>query len=115
MTEILNNLSPNKRYWIVIKFAILISMIESLSQLSIKKKKLVYGIIGYTIIVFVLYNAYDYEGLGHMNLVWSCVSIIFCYIIGYLFFNEQINKYTLAAIIFSIIAIYLAHRSDEVN
>ena len=115
MTEILNNLNPNERYWVVIKFAILISLIESLSQVSIKKKKLVYAIIGYSIIVFILYKAYDYEGLGHINLVWSCISIICCYIIGYMFFNEQINSYTLAAILFATIAIYLAHRSDEVN
>jgi multidrug transporter EmrE-like cation transporter len=115
MTEILNNLNPNRRFWIVIKFAILISIIESLTQLNIKKKNLVYGIIGYSIIVFILYKAYDYEGLGHMNLVWSCVSIISCYIIGYIFFNEQINHYTLAAILFATTAIYLAHRSDEVN
>lgn len=114
MTEILSKLNPNARFWIVIRFALIISIIESLSQASIKGKRIIYGFIGYGIIVLLLSNAYNYEGLGHMNLVWSCVSIITCYIIGCIGFNEQFNKYTIAAILCAIMAIYLAHRSDEV-
>lgn len=113
MQEILSNLTPNQRFWLVIKFALAISLVESISQVNIKNKNILIGLMGYTIIVLILYNSYDYEGLGHMNLVWSCVSIIMCYLMGYLFFNESINIYTAGAIVFSLCAIYLAHRSDE--
>lgn len=113
MPEILSKLGPNDRFWLVIKFALVISLVESISQVNIKQKNVLIGLIGYTIIVFILYNSYNYEGLGHMNLVWSCVSILMCYFMGYLFFNESINVYTIGAMIFSICAIYLAHRSDE--
>jgi len=113
MPEILSNLKPNARFWIVIKFAFIISIIESFSQASIKSKHILYGFIGYGIIVLLLANSYNYEGLGHMNLVWSCVSIITCYIIGCIGFNESFNNYTIAAIICAIMAIYLAHLSDE--
>ena len=89
MREILSNLTPNQRFWLVIKFALVISFVESISQVNIKNKNLFIGLIGYFIIVFILYNAYNYEGLGHMNLVWSCVSIIMCYLMGYLFFEES--------------------------
>jgi hypothetical protein len=114
MTEILLKLNPNARFWIVIKFALIISIIESISQASIKGQRIIYGFIGYGMIVLLLSKSYNYEGLGHMNLVWSCVSIITCYIIGCIGFNEQINKYTFLAILFAIMAIYLAHCSDEV-
>jgi len=48
-----------------------------------------------------------------MNLVWSSISIITCYILGKLYFNEPFNRYTVVAIILAILAIYFAHRSDE--
>ena len=113
MVEILNNLNPNQRFWIVIKFAILISIIETFSQYNVKNKNIFCGILGYSLIVLILYKAYNYEGLGHMNLVWSCVSIITCYAVGCVNFNENFNKYTVGAIFFAICSIYLAHRSDE--
>lgn len=115
MPEILSNLNPNQRFWIVIKFAVIISVIESVAQANIKGKGLFVGMIGYIIIVLILYNAYNYEGLGHMNLVWSCISIITCYLIGHFVFKESFNKYTLCAIILAIGAIYFAHMADEID
>ena len=111
--EILSGLTPNQRFWIVIQFAIFISAIEAFAQLNIKNHNIFLGFLGYTIIVFVLYKAYNYEGLGHMNLVWSCLSIIIAYIVGYIYFKEKMNKYTFIAVIFALLAIYFAHLSDE--
>lgn len=113
-SEILKGLNPNQRFWSIIKIGILISLVEAFAQTNIKNKNAVNGIIGYIIIVFILYSAYDYEGFGHMNLVWSCVSIIFCFTIGHMYYDEPMNGYTVSAIVFALIAIYLAHRSDEV-
>jgi multidrug transporter EmrE-like cation transporter len=59
-------------------------------------------------------NVYDESiGMGHMNLVWSCTSIIICYIISHFVYKESINKYTVIAILLAIAAIYFAHQSDE--
>lgn len=113
MAEILSHLRPNQRFWIVIQFALFISLVEVFAQFSLKSGNIWFGFIGYAIIAMILLKAYNYEGLGHMNLVWSCVSIIMCYIMGYLYFGEPANKYTFIAIIFAMLAIYFAHMSDE--
>jgi drug/metabolite transporter (DMT)-like permease len=113
MPEVISGLDPNKRFFIVIKFAILISLVEAFSQFNLKNNTFIFGILGYICVALILYNSYHYENMGHMNLVWSCTSIIICYIISHIFFNEHINKYTFYAIILAISAIYFAHRSDE--
>lgn len=113
-TEILRGLNPNQRFWIAIKFALLISLIEIISQFNLKKGVLIYGILGYTLVATILFYALTFEGLGHMNLIWSSMSIITCYILGKLYFDEPFNRYTIIAITLAIFAIYFAHRSDEV-
>lgn len=112
--EILSNLTPNQRFWIVIRFALLISIIEVFSQYSLKNNKIIYGMIGYLCVALVLLQSYNYEALGHMNLVWSCISIIACYILGCVYMNEPFNKYTFVAIVLALGAIYFAHQSDEI-
>lgn len=114
MPEIINKLNPNERFHIVLKFAFLISLVEGFSQANLKNDKFTVGLIGYFCVAYILYQAYHYEGMGHMNLVWSCTSIIVCYIIGYVFYKESINKYTILAILLAILAIYFAHQSDEI-
>lgn len=113
MAEILSNLTPNKRFLIVIQFALIISLIEVFAQYHLKTENIIAGIVFYAIIALILFKAYKYEGLGHMNLVWSCVSIIMAYVVGSLFFGEPTNKYTVIAIIFAMLAILFAHFSDE--
>lgn len=114
MVEIIDHLTPNKRFWIVIKFALLISFIEAFAQYHLKNDTPYLGILGYIGVACVLIISYKYENLGHMNLVWSCVSIIVCYALGYYYFKEPINKYTFIAISCALLAIYFAHKSDEV-
>jgi drug/metabolite transporter (DMT)-like permease len=41
------------------------------------------------------------------------MSIIIAYIVGVFIFGESINRYTILAIIFAMLAIYFAHRQDE--
>jgi multidrug transporter EmrE-like cation transporter len=112
--EIINKRSPNSRFWIVIRFALLICLAESFSQSTLKHNKYpALGFFGYLIVASLLYKSYEYENLGHMNLVWSCISIIAGYIIGYMLFNESANKYTFISIVLALTAIYTAHLSDE--
>lgn len=112
--EVLHNKNPNQRFYIVLRFALIISCIEMFSQTVLKHDRYpILGILGYIVLSIVLYNSYYYENMGHMNLIWSCISIISCYFVSHMFFGERINRYTLISIFFACIAIYTAHLSDE--
>lgn len=114
MPEVLSGLNPNQRFHIVIKFAMLLSVVEAFSQANLKNGTYLLGVFGYICVAYILYQSYHYEGMGHMNLVWSCTSIILCYLVSYIIYKESINKYTIIAIALSILAIYFAHQSDEI-
>lgn len=121
MIEVINNLAPNGRFWIVILFGLFIASLECIAQVNLKyyhynNKKicLAIGMLFYLFVSLVLMNSYKYEGLAHMNLVWSCMSIIFAFTVGALIFGENFNKYTVLAIFFALLAIYCAHLQDEV-
>lgn len=112
--EVLNKRGPNERFYIVIRFALLICSIEMFSQVVLKHNQYpILGVFGYIVLAIVLHNSYYYENMGHMNLVWSCVSIIAGFLVSNYFFKERINRYTLFAITFALLAIYTAHLSDE--
>ncbi len=120
--EILDNKTPNQRFWIVIWIIVAITLVEACAQASLKiarLKKLPYlvvlGILFYAFIAALLYFLYKFDGLGHVNLVWSCASIIIAILIGCILFNEPHNKYTYIAVLFAFGAIYFAHRADELG
>jgi drug/metabolite transporter (DMT)-like permease len=112
--EVLHKKSPNERFYTVIRFALVICVIEMFSQATLKHNRYpVLGIFGYIVLAIILHNSYYYENMGHMNLVWSCVSIITGFLVSHYFFDERINRYTLFAILLAMLAIYTAHLSDE--
>lgn len=113
MTEILSQLKPDSRFFIVLMFAIAVSSVEVIALYHLKKRKMEISLICYFIIALLLTKAYEYEGIGHMNLMCSTVSIMLSYTIGNIYFGEPVNKYTYLAIIFALLAIYFAHLSDE--
>lgn len=112
--EIIEKRTPNQRFSIVIRFALLICLVEMFSQATLKHNRYpILGIIGYVVLSIILYNSYNYESMGHMNLVWSCVSIISAFVVSHYLFGEKINRYTILAIIYALLAIHTAHLSDE--
>lgn len=120
--EILDNKTPNQRFWVVIWIIVAITLVEACAQATLKTahiKKNTYliplGILFYATVAYLLYLVYRYEGLGHVNLVWSCASIIIAILIGCIFFKEPHNRYTYVAILLAFGAIYFAHRADELN
>lgn len=120
--EILDNKIPNERFWTVIWIIVAITFVEACAQTSLKTarvKKNIYlvplGMVFYATVAGLLYMTYKYEGLGHVNLVWSCASIIIAILIGCFLFNEPHNRYTYIAILLAFAAIYFAHRADELN
>jgi multidrug transporter EmrE-like cation transporter len=115
---------PQSPVGIIIVFALCIAFFEAIAQSSLKyysldkntrSEMLVYiGIAGYIIVALLLLTSYEYEDMGHMNMTWSCVSIIVAYIMGYILFEEHINHYTIMSIALSLAAIYVGHISDDV-
>jgi multidrug transporter EmrE-like cation transporter len=61
----------------------------------------------------LVWKSYNFEAMDHVNLLWSCMSIILAFLVGVLVFQEKFNKYTLCAIGLAISAIYISHLSDE--
>jgi multidrug transporter EmrE-like cation transporter len=109
-----------------ILLALAVSVSEAFGQYYIKScsdcnlkgskktyKRLVYGLMFYMILCIILYKSYTYTQLGHMNLVWSCISIILAFLSGYYFFGEELNGYTYLSIFFALCAIFSAHLSHS--
>lgn len=107
-------------FYVIIGFAILIAILESCAQNSLKQselykceKRFYIGIFFYTTVAYALYRAYKDIGLGQMNLVWSCLSIILALSAGHLFYNEPFNKYTALSITLAFAAIVTAYLSTR--
>lgn len=120
--EILDHKTPNERFWVVIWLVVAITLTEACAQFTMKTARarnetylLPLGAVFYVMVSLLLYVSYKYEGLGHVNLVWSCASIVIAILIGCIWFNEPHNRYTYTAILFAFGAIYFAHRADELN
>lgn len=108
-----------------IQIVVLISIIEMFTQVCLKKgttsvnknrdKYLFYGMIGYSIICCLLWKNFSFDGMGQVNLLWSCISIVTAFIAGFILFKEPVNKYTGYSIVFALIAVYFSYLSDVVN
>jgi len=116
--EIIN--SRNQRFTSVLYIILMITLCEATAQYNLKKgngkKDKNYILIGgffYFIVACLLYRSYNYKGLGHVNLLWSCMSIIIAILSGMIFFGEKFNKYTCIAVSLALGAIYVSHLSDE--
>jgi len=104
---------------LIILAIIFITLFEATAQVCLKKfdsnnqKTYYFYIIG-TILYFIILNllCYCYKNKGNLssvNVMWSCMSIIFVFIFGYIFLKEKINKNKIIAIILAFLAIYFAN------
>ena len=118
--EIIKGLLPDERFKIILVLVVAISFVECYAQYNLKngrkhhnKHCLVLSALLYGFICYLLYTSYEFEGMGHVNLMWSCISIILAYIVGVIVFGEHLNKYGLLAILFALLAVYCSHLNDE--
>ena len=112
----------NENFSKIINLILIIAIVETLSLICLKEGEInnkrhfiLCGILGYIIVAYVLCKTLTFEGIGQVNLVWNCITILTAFIAGHLLFNEKVNKYTFYAIVFAIIAIYLAQLSSDYN
>jgi drug/metabolite transporter (DMT)-like permease len=103
---------------------LLVSVSEAIAQFCLRSavdnnkhchKLIIIGLLGYLAVAWLLYKTYKFSNLGHTNLIWSCVSIVIAFAVGFSFFQEKLDKHALVAIVAAFVAIYFAHRSTELN
>ncbi len=120
--NIIKPILPDSGFGVVIVFAILIAFCEAVAQSSMKYYSLdainhsdwiiLIGVAGYIMVALLLLTSYRYEDMGHMNMTWSCISIIVAYSLGFLLFAETVNQYTIFSVMLALSAIYVGHLSD---
>ena len=98
----------------VLSILILLSTIEIFSLYCLKKYNInknlnyfVFGLGGYVIIALLLAELFTYEKVGIANHSWNIITSIAGFLVGYLFFKEEINSMELIGIIISIIGIFI--------
>lgn len=95
----------------------LITIVEASAQVCIKKYRLnnkynyiLYAITLYFILIYLLYNCYSKNiDIGYVNLIWSCMSIIFVILFGVIFLTEKIKNKEMLAFMFAILAIFILY------
>jgi drug/metabolite transporter (DMT)-like permease len=104
---------------IIIYAVVLITLFEATAQVFLKKFEvgrhttyyyLLAAVALYFIVCGLLCLCYKNKGgLGKVNLMWSCMSIIFVILFGYIFLQEKIKRHDMMAIFFAFLAIYFAN------
>jgi multidrug transporter EmrE-like cation transporter len=90
---------------ILIPIILFVVLFESIAQFHIRKGRelesqlyTLIGLVSYCVVGLLLFKCYEFEGVGMVNLIWSVLSIVSMTAIGYMFFDEEINKYDLLGI-----------------
>jgi multidrug transporter EmrE-like cation transporter len=72
------------------------------------KKNLLYGIIGYILVIITIIYVLRYTNVMYMNLYWDSVSIILETLLAYIILKEKLdNYYQYGGLIMIIIGIIL--------
>ena len=107
---------------ILLTLVIVISILEICGQTCIRKFRengnkqfIILGIALYLTVVLLLFHSYRYHGMGIVNLLWSCLSIIMAIVVGHFIFNEEFNHYMAMAIVLAFAAIIFANLSQTVK
>ncbi len=102
----------------ILLFAIIIAIVEAIAQNNIKNSdhtsfKFIIGLGFYMLVGYLLHYAYHKYPLSKLNVIWSCMSIIFAMVTGYLLYDEPFNYWTVLAIFLAISAIICAFKSNQ--
>ena len=107
-------------FYILITIVLVIAILEICGQTCIREFRkngsfqyIVFGALLYMVVVVLLFHSYKYHGMGMVNLLWSCLSIILAIAVGYFIFEEKVNKNTGIAVVLAICAVYFANRGAE--
>jgi len=119
----MNNVIKNVQNWMensvideLLIIVILIVMVESLAQNTLKRSNnsslnYLLGLLAYTMVGILLHYAYHKFSLTKVNVIWSCISIVFATTLGYFLYDEPMNVKNMFAVLFALLAVissYLA-------
>ena len=71
------------------------------------------GIVGFVLVGFMFNIALDHGQLGSMAIVLEGLTILFAFIMGYIYFEEEWNTNKTIAIILSFIAIAIIYVEES--
>ncbi len=92
----------------IIIFAIVITLVEAVSQYYIRKENVIVGGTGYLILTGVLLYTYKNSEMSAVNIIWSAMTILNAVILGKYFYNETVDSNKLIAAGLAIVAVILA-------
>lgn len=103
----------------ILIFSIFIAIMENIAQNVIKSTddnnslQFFLGIMFYIILGYILHYAYHKFPLGKLNIIWSCITIILAMTMGYILYDEPLNKWNILGLISAIMAIYFTYRAEQ--
>jgi drug/metabolite transporter (DMT)-like permease len=109
-----------KDFSIILTLIFLIVILECLAQGCIKQTKLTnnnkylcISVLAYLAICLCLVKTYEYKSMGIINLIWSCLSILFIILTGVIFFHEKLTINDYIGMIFIFIGLYFVFMKDH--
>lgn len=110
----------DSHFYILIGLVVTISILEICGQTCIRKYRengrmqfIIVGIMLYLTVVLLLFHSYRFHGMGIVNLLWSCLSIIMAIVVGHFVFNEIFNHYMAIAVVLAFSAIVFANLAQH--
>lgn len=102
----------------VLLIALMIAIVESCAQNTIKESdhgsaKFITGLSIYMGVGYLLHYAYHKFPMSKINVIWSCISIILATLLGYALYDEPLNNWVFASVVFAMIAVYCTYKGSE--
>lgn len=100
----------------IILVAIFVAIFESLAQntlINSKQGSLHYfvGLLFYMGLGYILHWGYTNFPMSKLNVTWACLSIVIAVTVGYLIYEEEVNKFSILSVVFALIAVYFSYLS----
>jgi multidrug transporter EmrE-like cation transporter len=86
---------------------IVLILVEVYALYSLKKQRLLIGIIGFIIVAIILYYLLKENHIGIVNHTWNIFSSMLIFVIGYLYFFEKLTTIQIIGIIAGFIGLFL--------
>ena len=93
---------------------IVLAIVEAIAQNTLKTSdfkslNFIFGLSAYVMIGYLLHYAYHKFPLSKVNVMWSAFSIVLATTLGYMLYNEPVNRNNILSVIFALCAIYFAY------
>lgn len=100
----------------IILIAIFVAIFESIAQntlINSKQGSLHYfvGLLFYMGLGYILHWGYTNFPMSKLNVTWACLSIVIAVTVGYLIYEEEVNKFSMLSVFFALIAVYFSYLS----